>query len=135
MARVVFVTTSYPRHPGDPEARLRVASGDDVVVLAPGGGAPFSAGPRVVALPGGDAFGWPGALPRLRERPHRALFAGAFVAAASWRLTRLEGIDEIVAHWIIPSAWPVAACAAPRLEVVAHGSDVRLLERLPTRRA
>lgn len=137
---VVFVTTSYPRHHGDPsghfvetEARARLAHGDDVTVLAPGHGDAPGGGPHVRWLPGGDAFGWPGALERIRQRPHRAVAAAVFIAAARRALARTDGVGEVIAHWIVPSAWPIAASSGARLEVVAHGSDVRLLERLPRR--
>jgi teichuronic acid biosynthesis glycosyltransferase TuaC len=37
----------------------------------------------------------------------------------------------VIAHWIVPCAWPAALGSAAPLEIVAHGSDVRLLARLP----
>jgi teichuronic acid biosynthesis glycosyltransferase TuaC len=40
-------------------------------------------------------------------------------------------LDRVVAHFIVPSAWPISSRSARRLEVVAHGSDVRLVARLP----
>jgi glycosyltransferase involved in cell wall biosynthesis len=143
--RVAFVTTSYPRAAGDAsghfvqtEARRRAQAGDDVHVLAPGPGpgafaAPGEDGVRVHWLPGGDAFGWPGVLVRLSERPTRIAAAARFVIAARSALRRLGPFDAVVAHWILPSAWPIAASAgaATSLEIVAHGSDVRLVERLP----
>jgi len=144
-SRVLFVTTSYPTSPGDPsghfvetEARLRARAGDDVVVLAP---LPSRAAapPRDVAssrvhvewLAGGDAFGWPGALPRLRDEPLRAIAAARFVAGARRAVRRLGAFDQVVAHFVLPSAWPVAVRARGAMEVVAHGSDVKLVERLP----
>jgi glycosyltransferase involved in cell wall biosynthesis len=138
-ARVVFVTTSYPRFPGDPsghfvetEALSRAARGDTVTVLAPGkAGAPYQ-GPVAVEWLGGErAFGWPGALARLRQDPSRVLAATAFVARARAALGRHAGAEQVVAHWLVPSAWPVALAHPGAIEVVAHGSDVRLLERLP----
>lgn len=138
MARVAFVTTSYPSFAGDPaghfvelEARTRAVRGDDVVVLAPGARPSQKTGVTVVALPGAPAFGWPGALERLRERPYRALSAGAFVLAARRTLRELGDLDDIVAHWLLPSAFPIACAGRGLLEVVLHGSDVRLFARLP----
>jgi glycosyltransferase involved in cell wall biosynthesis len=104
-----------------------------VTVLAPRvAGARASSDVDVRWVEAGDAFGWPGALARLRERPQRALHLARFVLAARRELSRLERVDRLVAHFVIPSAWPIAprATRVP-LEVVAHGSDVRLLERLP----
>lgn len=140
MARVVFITTSYPSWPGDPsghfvelEASERARRGDTVIVLAPGSHARRTHGVTVVDLPGKTAFGWPGALARLRDRPHRALAACAFVIAACVRLRTLDAVDEIVAHWILPSGFPIACTGTGAIEVVLHGSDVRLLARLPER--
>src|SRR5207244_11344173 len=39
-------------------------------------------------------------------------------------------IDRTIAHFLVPSAYPIAL-GAPRLEVVLHGSDVRLVLALP----
>lgn len=83
-------------------------------------------------LPAGDAFGWPGALARLEERPSRAFGMARFGLAARQALARLENIERVIAHFLLPSAWPIASVAeATKLEVVIHGSDLGLLERLP----
>jgi teichuronic acid biosynthesis glycosyltransferase TuaC len=139
MARVAFVTTSYPREPGDPaghfveaEVRASVGRGDFVTVFAPGAPPERDVpGVTVAWLPGGGAFGWPGALARLRERPWRALDAARFVLSARRALGEHGPFDRVVAHWLVPSAWPVAAYAPGALEVVLHGSDVRLVAALP----
>jgi glycosyltransferase involved in cell wall biosynthesis len=138
VARVVFITTSYPSWPGDPsghfvelEATARARRGDTVVVLAPGARAPRTGGVTLVGLPGASAFGWPGALERLRESPYRAVAACAFVASACARLRSLDAFDHIVAHWILPSGFPIACAGVGPVEIVLHGSDVRLFSRLP----
>jgi glycosyltransferase involved in cell wall biosynthesis len=130
--RIAVVTTSYPSYEGDPaghfveaEVAPLVAAGHEVRVLHP--------------RPGG-AFGWPGAPTRIRERPSRLLDAGVWSVHASAELVRLRP-DRIVAHWALPSAFPVASAALrllaavgrPRteLEVVSHGSDVRVLATMP----
>jgi glycosyltransferase involved in cell wall biosynthesis len=137
--RSVIVTTSYPASPGDPsghfvaaEVAERRARGERVTVLAPRvSGASARDDADVRWLPAHGAFGWPGALARLRERPLRALGVLRFVLAARRELARLDA-ERVVAHFILPCAWPIAARPARRsLEVVAHGSDVRLLARLP----
>jgi teichuronic acid biosynthesis glycosyltransferase TuaC len=145
MLRVAIVTTSYPSYAGDPaghfvetEARARSARGDDVIVIAPGPHARREEreereereGVRIAWLPGGDAFGYPGVLPRLRERPLRALPAARFVLAAKRTLARLSP-DTVIAHWLLPSAFPVAAAGTAKLEVVVHGTDLRVFEQLP----
>lgn len=138
MARIAFVTTSYPSYPGDPaghfvelEATQRAKTGDSVVVFAPGARRSTLTGIRFEPLPGDSAFGWPGALTRLGERPYRALPAGAFIVAARRSILRAGPFDSIVAHWLIPSAFPIACAGVGPLEVVVHGSDARLLLRLP----
>lgn len=133
----VVVTTSFPAGPGDPsghfvaaEVRRRRAAGERVIVLAPRTSREPSDDPDVHWLPAGDAFGWPGALARLRERPSRLLGVVRFVVAARRELARRPGVEHVIAHFVVPCAWPIASGRA-RLEVVAHGSDVRLIERLP----
>ena len=41
--------------------------------------------------------------------------------------------DRVIAHWCVPSAFPITLGVAKtaELEVVSHGSDVRLLTKLP----
>ncbi|MBX3220480.1 MAG: glycosyltransferase family 4 protein [Labilithrix sp.] len=124
--RIAVVTTSYPAYDDDPAGHFvetEVAelerAGDEVRVFRP--------------KPGG-AFGWPGAPTRIRERPSRALDAAAWTARATLELRRFAP-DCVVAHWCVPSAFPIAlgAHASAELEVVSHGGDVRLLAGLPAR--
>jgi teichuronic acid biosynthesis glycosyltransferase TuaC len=137
--RLAIVSTSYPQHPGDPsghfvetEARRLARGGADVTVLCPGEATTSGVeAPRVIRFPDQGLFGWPGAIPRLREDPGRLLGLGRFAAAASWWLSRHGPFDRVIAHWIVPSAWPISVVARAPLEVVAHGSDVRLLLRTP----
>jgi teichuronic acid biosynthesis glycosyltransferase TuaC len=83
-------------------------------------------------VPGGEAFGWPGVAARLLEHPLRALEAALWVRRARALLDRLHPFERAIAHWAIPSAFPVAdGCVRAPLEVVSHGSDVRLLLSLP----
>jgi teichuronic acid biosynthesis glycosyltransferase TuaC len=141
-SRIVVVTTSFPAHDGDPSghfvqshARALAAAGDRVHVVAPAGSvtdAPVLRGPLVVHPAGGGAlFGFPGALARARERPARLVGAAVFAAGVRRRLRQLAPFDRIVAHWIVPSAWPLCARTAAPLDVVAHGADVRLLVASP----
>lgn len=121
--RVLIVTTSWPARAGDPsghfvraEARDLERAGHHVLVVRPE--------PR-------GAFGWPGVAARVRENPVRALDAMRWVASARRDVARLP-VDRVVAHWAIPCAWPIASSsAAPALEIVSHGGDVRLLAGLP----
>lgn len=137
--RVVLVTTSFPRHEGDPsgffvaeEAERLQEAGHHVLVLAPGDDrkAP-SSHVSVVGLGASSLFGWPGALPRLRERPHRAFELPGFLYRARRELLSRGPFDRAVLHFLIPCGWPLGFLASAAIEVVAHGSDVRLLLRAP----
>lgn len=140
-ARVVVVTTSYPEYEGDAqghfvasEVRKLTLPGDDVTVLAPGVGRRALGDETVVSLGGGDAFGFPGALARLRENPLRALSATQFVRNA-WRwLEREPKPTRLIAHFLLPCGVPLATrgvSARCEREIVVHGSDARLFAALP----
>jgi teichuronic acid biosynthesis glycosyltransferase TuaC len=144
--RIAVISTSYPREPGDPsghfvaaEVKRAVHAGHEVHVFAPGAGARESHGAHVHWLGDGGAFGWPGALARLQENPTRLIGASAFVlrAVRAVRAAHASGpFQRMQAHFLLPSAWPIATHAArgpetPELELIGHGSDVRLFCRLP----
>jgi glycosyltransferase involved in cell wall biosynthesis len=47
---------------------------------------------------------------------------------------RSSAPDHVIAHWSIPSAWPVLTSAGldhVPLEIVSHGGDVRLIAAMP----
>jgi teichuronic acid biosynthesis glycosyltransferase TuaC len=123
LMRVAVVTTSWPASESDAaghfvraETRPLEQGSDDVLVVAP---------------PAGGAFGWPGVMARVRERPARAIDAALWVAEARARLRRLV-VDRVIAHWAVPCAWPIGVAArSGTLEAVSHGGDVRLLVALP----
>lgn len=144
-----LITTSFPRHRDDASGHFVLAhaielaaSGLDVTVFAlgapdtsrpaPSVGAdvsPRSGDLEVEWLGGADAFGWPGAVQRLRARPLRLVPA---TAACMRGARRLRAFDRVAAHWIVPCAFPIAWSARPReLTVWAHGTDVRMLTALP----
>lgn len=145
MSSLVVVTTSYPEHPGDAQGHFvaaevrRLTATHDVTVLAPGHGRKPVGSERVVSLGGGDAFGFPGALPRIRERPLRALAATGFAARAVAWLRRAPAPARIVAHFLLPCGVPIGTAArrrdTTRLEIVVHGSDARLFAALGPARA
>jgi glycosyltransferase involved in cell wall biosynthesis len=141
--RIAVLTTSFPRSADDPSghfvrsgALALVSEGHEVHVLAPGGSLlakPERDGPLFLHHAGGGSlFAWPGAVARLREAPWRVLASGVFTAGVLARLAALGPVDRVVAHWIVPCAFPlaIAGTRAP-LEVHAHGADVRLLVRAP----
>jgi len=147
--RVAVVTTSYPRDAGDPaghfvaaEVEDLVRSGAEVVVIAPAAGrrgGVRSRGAegggrgtvRRIEVAAGEAFGFPGALARLRASPIRSVGAARFLLGARSSLRRAGPFDEVIAHWLLPCAWPIAVDAPGALEVVVHGSDAELLLALP----
>ncbi len=138
--RVIVITTSFPEAPGDAsghfvrsDARRRAAHGE-VHVVCPGAPRLRRDGEITVHGVGGEAlFAWPGAWARARERPTRLAHAPAFALRARSVVRELArgGPSRVVAHWALPSAWPIAAAHAGPLEIVSHGADVRLLLRLP----
>ncbi len=136
--KIAVVTTSFPRAPQDPsghfvaaEAATLAREGHEVHVFAPGSGPPLRGGVRIHWIESGDAFGLPGAIARLRERPLRLLSALGFVIKCRRRIQR-EHFDRVVAHFVLPNAWPICSGVNAPVEVVGHGTDVRLLMALPT---
>ena len=146
MTKVYVVTTSYPEHAGDAAGHFvaaevrRLSETHDVTVLAPGRGRAALGAERVVSLGGGAAFGFPGALARIRQQPYRALNATQFVAGALRWLRAAPAPARLIAHFLLPCGAPIATRGLGRrgdaeLEVVVHGSDARLFARLPAGRA
>ncbi|HKY36820.1 MAG TPA: glycosyltransferase [Polyangiaceae bacterium] len=141
MTDIVVITTSYPRRKGDAEGHFvsaevrRLCLQGRVTVLAPGRDRPSLWGEQVVGLPGSDAFGFPGALEKLKQRRRHVLGAARFVASASDWLRRAPTLDRAVAHFLLPCGVPIATRGlrgrSTELEVVVHGSDARLFTRLP----
>jgi teichuronic acid biosynthesis glycosyltransferase TuaC len=124
--RIAVVTTSWPRFEGDPSGHF-VETETRALAQCSEGGAP----PEVVVIRAeGDAFGWPGIAARVKESPLRLVGAVAWIARARREVAE-GGFDEVVAHWAVPCAWPIAMAEGPRLRVISHGGDVRLLARLP----
>ncbi len=136
--RIALVTTSYPLREGQAaghfvaaEAR-RLSVSHEVVVIAPGVHSEELLGsPRELRIAGGGAFGPPGVLARLQQRPLRAAGVLRFALAARRSLVREGPFDRVIAHWLLPCAWPIASDLGGALEAVAHGSDVRFLAGLP----
>ena len=127
--RIIIVTTSYPSGDDDAsghfvqtEARALVREGHEVVVVTPGiPGRSNEQGVVVERLPHGEAFGAPGALYRISEKPQRLLGAWQFVREARAFLRRSR-VTCRGGHWY----YPVVAhrtCPACRTGIRAHGSD------------
>jgi glycosyltransferase involved in cell wall biosynthesis len=145
--RIAIVSTSYPADAEDPsghfvraEALALSRRGHRVLVITVqvGGDTRSAArfehdGLEVVRLPAGQATGWPGILSRLERNPLRALSLAAWVARARRTLVARGPFERVIAHWIVPAAFPLALGIAPHgcLEVVVHGSDARCCARLP----
>ncbi len=141
--RVAVLTTSYPQAPGDAsghfiasEVERLLGAGHEVHVFAPGAGPVSTNGAHVHWLGDHGAFGWPGALPRLRENPARAFGLCEFVFRARRALRASGPFAALQAHFLVPSAWPIATLSFDpgtrmKLELVGHGTDVRAFCRLP----
>jgi teichuronic acid biosynthesis glycosyltransferase TuaC len=141
---VIVVTTSYPEHAGDAQGHFvaaevrRLVAEAQVTVLAPGAARRALGAERVISLGGDDAFGFPGALARLREKPARAWDAFGFSARALAWLRQAPPPTRVIAHFLLPCGLPIGTRGVHRgrteLEIVVHGSDARLFARLPARR-
>lgn len=143
--RIAVVTSSYPSQLGDAsghfvhsEVKRLLSAGHEVHVFAPGAPAPApeaptSDGATLHWLADQGAFGWPGALARLKERPTRWLGVGEFCVRARSALRRHGPFTRVQAHFLVPCAWPIVLRVEPStpLELIGHGSDVRLFCRLP----
>jgi glycosyltransferase involved in cell wall biosynthesis len=120
--RVGVLTTSYPRHAGDSagnfvagftrwlsqRADVEVLCADEKRPLFYRGGAPLS-------LP--------------RRWPEAVGFSAKLLAVAA---RRARAWDAVVSHWLVPSS-AIAMLVGRRKPhlAIAHGSDVRLLAKLP----
>jgi glycosyltransferase involved in cell wall biosynthesis len=141
MSQIVVITTSYPKSRGDAEGHFvgaevrRLCATATVTVLAPGRERPSLWGERVVSLGGGAAFGFPGAVERIRRDPWHVLAAGQFVLGAVRWLRSAPLPERVVAHFLLPCGVPIATrglgSRRAELEIVVHGSDARLFAQFP----
>ena len=46
-------------------------------------------------------------------------------------MTLLGRVDRVIAHFLVPSGYPLSLGTCPDVEIVLHGSDVRLVLALP----
>ncbi len=154
--RVVMVTTSYPRFPGDsvgtfmePIAKGVAARGHEVHIVAPwhpsvtrgreedGVFFHFFKYAPVASL---NVFGYAAGM-RADEHVRGAAWAAAPLAmAAGWfkamRVAQKRGATVMHGHWVVPGG-VIASMARPALPLVVslHGSDVFVAERVaPARR-
>jgi glycosyltransferase involved in cell wall biosynthesis len=121
--KVLVLTTSYPRGPGDPAGRFVAdavedarSRGIDVEVVSPAQFAHF-----------GIAYGH-GIVGNLRRRPWLVLFVPLFL----WNFRRAamrRDCDLVHAHWLAAGA--VAATLGRPFVVQVWGTDVELAHRAP----
>ncbi len=147
MMSIAIISTSFPRICNDPSGHFvghfveKYASSlldgnNQIHLIVPGR---FSKTPQIstqgfwIHLSGGDQlFRWPGALSRVKENPFRLLQSISFLIGSRYHLHKLGKMDEIIAHWMIPSAWPLlVGMSAPSLRIICHGADVRLFLKIP----
>ena len=138
---VYVVTTSYPEHPDDAQGHFvgaevrRLVATSRVTVLAPGRWREPVWGERVVSLDGGQAFGFPGVLTRVRQSPWHVTGVVQFVASAISWLRRAPTPARLIAHFLLPCGVPIATrglgARSADIEVVVHGSEARLFAQLP----
>lgn len=133
------VTTSYPRGPADfagsfVEARVHAlcAAGAEVQIIAAGRGP--DADPAVVRVDAPALFDGAGAPEALSSGGaiwgQAMTFTTRLFAAVAARASRWSALES---HWLVPCGLVAATLAAGRPHRAhAHGSDVALLERLPS---
>jgi glycosyltransferase involved in cell wall biosynthesis len=125
IVRVVVLTTSYPRRPGDAAGQFVAdavehvrAEGIGVEVVSPLSFRHF-----------GIAYGH-GIVGNLRRRPWLALLLPAMLASFARAARRAaRGADVVHAHWL-PAAWVAARTGKP-FAVQLWGTDVELARRAP----
>jgi glycosyltransferase involved in cell wall biosynthesis len=123
--KVVVLTTSYPRFPGDAAGSFVAAgverirgAGTDVEVVSPSSFRDF-----------GIAYG-AGIVGNLRAQPWRAMLLPAFLAAFTRAARRAaRDADVVHAHWLPAGA--VAAATGRPFVVQLWGTDVELARRAP----
>jgi glycosyltransferase involved in cell wall biosynthesis len=146
--RVVWITHNYPRHAGDvagaflhPLAVALRQQGVDLRVVAPsdagqGGDAELDGVPvrRVrYGTAADEQLAYRGTMMDALRSP-RAAFAfnrlrAALRTGAEQELAGANGNAVVHAHWWVPSG--LAAPTGAPLVLTCHGTDVRLLERIP----
>jgi glycosyltransferase involved in cell wall biosynthesis len=134
--RIGVVTTSYPRWPGDfagsfVEGHVLALRelGHEVEVIAAGDGDAHDEA-AVVRVDSTGLF-YQGGAPDVLERSPRSMFGAA---AFTTRMTavirrRARDWDQIVAHWLVPSALAALPARKP-LTAIAHGGDIHTLRRM-----
>lgn len=142
----IVLTTSFPAFPGDAAGHfveteaLELAEHGTVSILAAGQGHSEHRDSRPCAvtwLGGAGLFGSPGALERIRGNPWALRELPGVLRRARLALRAQKG--SLFAHWIVPFGYLGAREQNARalgdrfdhFEVIAHGSDVRLLLALP----
>lgn len=127
----LVVTSSWPRTRDEIAGtfvRADALTRGAVVAAVPRGPGLARGGPNIelCELPHAGLFGTPGAAARLLAAPYRAIGLMPFAHA----IRALPAPERVVAHWLIPCGAIVRALF-DNTELIAHGGDVRLLERVP----
>ena len=149
MPRVLFLTSSFPRWPGDSATPFILHLAEDlsslgwhVTILAPHAeGAQLHEQFGAIEVHRFRYF-WPvraqtlcyggGALANLRRSRLDALKLPALVVAEWWSTLRLlHSVDLVHSHWILPQGAAVAMTQAHRHVATVHGSDVFELRAKP----
>jgi teichuronic acid biosynthesis glycosyltransferase TuaC len=135
--RIAVISTSYPSDDDDSaghfvrtEVERYLREGHEVTVFAPKARRqPTRA--RVIGITHLGAFGTPGAIARMRWRPDRWIGIFLFVLFTRKAMRQQGRFNSGVAHFLVPSFWPICSNFLVPLEIVVHGSDLRLVEKLP----
>lgn len=139
--RLGVVTTSYPRHLGEPAGSfvsglndwLR-GQGHSVEVLAAGSADDDDSwqGHRVERIPARPGLFYNGGAPDALSRPGGNVAAALFSARMTLAVRRrARACDALISHWLLPCALACRLAAPGKpLWAIAHGGDVHLLRKL-----
>lgn len=151
--RILFLTSTLPRWPGDQQANFvgeqvvawsQVRSADELLIVAPhdNGAQRREVNGQVEVFrfryrlrSAGKSLAYPAILPNLRESPSLILQLPGFLLALFWtafRAVRRRKIDVIYAHWVVPQgvvAWLVNCLTGVPYVLQNHSSDLAVLAK------
>ncbi|MGV3511747.1 MAG: glycosyltransferase [Novosphingobium sp.] len=151
--RILFLTSTLPRWPGDQQANFvgeqvaawsQVRPSDELLIVAP-----HDKGAQRREVHGkvevfrfryrlriaGKSLAYPAILPNLRESPALILQLPGFLLALFWtafKAVRQRRIDVIYAHWVVPQglvAWLVNRLTGVPYVLQNHSSDLAVLAK------
>ncbi len=144
--KLLALTTSFPQEADDFRGRFIAEWADSlsrlghqVSVAAPSGSYAPTGVRRISYRSVGSLLSGHGAPEYLEKKPILGAIQGLGVAASMWATARstVEQEDLLIGHWLVPSVCVALAVGRHHQRPIhgyVHGSDLALIERLPTAR-